>query len=186
MTTRWLIPRLPLFRAVHPDIQINVVYALDAQTPEAISVDLLIRHGLRPSTAAIPMLSAATRPTCAPSFIERRGPFATPSALKSTELLHDETTTAWARWFSTQGLSAKLNVSLQFADFNLLIGSVLAGQGVGLCPTALIQDELSRGILVTLFDQPSDKDKSYWLMARDTLSHEAMILRDWIIKMSMD
>ena len=36
VTTRWLIPRLPLFRALHPDIQINVVYALDAQTPEAI------------------------------------------------------------------------------------------------------------------------------------------------------
>ena len=52
IATRWLIPRLPAFKKDYPEIQINIVYALDARTPEEASVDLLIRHGPRPSTHA--------------------------------------------------------------------------------------------------------------------------------------
>lgn len=181
VTTRWLVPRLPRFRAAHPDIQINIVYALDAETPEAGGFDLLIRHGARPSTGAVRILSAATRPTCSPDFRDRHGPFEMPRDLLDVELLHDETTMAWARWFAGAGLDTMpARDGLTFADFNLLIGSVIGGQGVALCPTSLITDELERGTLVTLFDVASDTDKGYWLLGADDLSREAAVLRDWV------
>ena len=37
-----------------------------------------------------------------------------------------------------------------YADFNLLVSSVLSGLGIGLCPTALISDHLAAGTLTVL------------------------------------
>lgn len=184
VTTRWLIPRLPLFRAAHPEVQLNLVYALDARSPAQAGVDLLIQHGVRPGAGATAILSAATRPTCSPEFLVRHGPVATARDLLAAELLHDETPSAWGRWFATTGLNLPSGGGPIFADFNLLVASVIAGQGVGLCPTSLIADELRRGSLTTLFEQPSDEDKHYWLQEAAGLSREAAILRDWLIAMS--
>jgi len=181
MATRWLIPRLPRFRAAHPDIRINIVYALEAKTPEAAGVDLLIRHGPRPGPSAVELLSAETRPTCSAEFRASHGALKTPRDLASADLLHDETIDAWAGWFSIAGLHEMPRAGPIFADFNLMIGSVIGGQGVGLCPTALIADELTQGSLVTLFDTASDMDKAYWLTEAKSLSQEARTFRDWLV-----
>jgi LysR family glycine cleavage system transcriptional activator len=181
VATRWLIPHLPAFRAAHPDIRLNVTYALNAETPAAAGVDLLIRHGCLPTMDATRLLSAETRPTCSPDFRARNGPFASPSDLLNTELLHDETTAAWVRWFAHSGINMTPEDGLTFADFNLLIGSVTGGQGVALCPTALIAPELAQGSLVLLFDIPTDMDKAYWLIGARNLSRPAIILREWLV-----
>jgi LysR family glycine cleavage system transcriptional activator len=186
MATRWLIPQLPRFKAAYPDLRINIVYALEAKTPEAAGVDLLIRHGPRPGPSAIELLSAETRPTCSAEFRARHGKLETPHHLTSAELLHDETVEAWARWFAIAGLHDTPKAGPIFADFNLMIGSVIGGQGVGLCPTALIADELAQGSLVTLFDAASDMDKAYWLIEAKSLSQEAVMLRDWLVAASRE
>ena len=184
VATRWLIPQLPAFGREHPNIRINIVYALDARTPEAASVDLLIRHGPRPGTTAIALLSGETRPTCSAEFKLRHGLIEVPSDLIDSDLLHDETTNSWARWFALAGLRESPKPGPIFADFSLMIGSVIGGQGIGLCPTALICDELANGTLVTLFDTPLDTEKSYWLIEANRLSSEAEIFRDWLVAAS--
>jgi LysR family glycine cleavage system transcriptional activator len=186
MATRWLIPQLPRFRAAYPDIRINIVYALEAKTPEAAGVDLLIRHGPRPSPSAVELLGAETRPTCSAEFRARHGELEMPDDLANVELLHDETTDAWARWFAIAGLQKTPRAGPIFADFNLMIGSIIGGQGIGLCPTALIVDELARGSLVTLSDTASDTDKAYWLIEAKSLSNEARTFRDWLVVASQE
>ena len=186
MATRWLIPQLPRFRAAYPDIRINIVYALEAKTPEAAGVDLLIRHGPRPGPNALEILSAETRPTCSMEFRASHGGLETLHDMTKAELLHDETTDAWARWFATAGLHETPKAGPIFADFNLMIGSVISGQGIGLCPTALIAEELAQGSLVTLFDTASDTDKAYWLIEAKSLSREAVMFRDWLAAASRE
>lgn len=186
VATRWLIPRLPQFKAIHPNIRINIVYALEAKTPEAADADLLIRHGPRPAANAHQLLTAETRPSCSAEFRARHGGLATPNDLARAELLHDETTDAWARWFTLAGLHEAPRAGPIFADFSLMIGSVMGGQGIGLCPTALIAEELAQGSLVTLFDLPSDTDKAYWFIEARSLSHEAGIFRDWLTAVSQE
>jgi LysR family glycine cleavage system transcriptional activator len=186
MATRWLIPQLPAFRAGYPSIKINIVYALDAKTPEEVGVDLLIRHGVRPDASATALLSGETRPTCSVAFRDRYGPFESPNDLLESELLHDETTDAWARWFRAAGIHVTSKAGPVFADFSLMIGSVIGGQGIGLCPTALIADEIANASLITLFDTPSDTDKAYWLIEAKGLSKEAETLRDWLLAASQE
>ncbi|MBB3609496.1 LysR family transcriptional regulator [Rhizobium sp. BK602] len=186
VATRWLIPRLPQFKAIYPNMRINIVYALEAKTPEAADADLLIRHGSRPASNAHKLLSAETRPTCSAEFHARHGGLATPYDLTRAELLHDETTDAWTRWFTLAGRHEAPRAGPVFGDFSLMIGSVIGGQGIGLCPTALIAEELARGSLVTLFDLPSDTEKAYWLIEARNLSHEAGIFRDWLTAISRE
>ncbi|MBB6486618.1 LysR substrate-binding domain-containing protein [Rhizobium lusitanum] len=181
VATRWLIPRLPKFREEHPDIRINIVYALDAKTPEAASVDLLIRHGIQPSANSTALLSGETRPTCSAEYRRRHGPIETPAKLLDLELLHDETPASWARWFADTGIGTPLRPGPVFADFSLMIGSIVGSQGIGLCPGALIVEELANGTLVTLFESPLDTDKFYWLIEADHLSRQAETLRDWLV-----
>jgi LysR family glycine cleavage system transcriptional activator len=184
MATRWLIPQLPRFKATHPNIRINIVYALDAKTPEAAGADLLIRHGVRPDANAIELLDAETRPTCSAEFLARHGPFESPRDLLKYELLHDETFDAWGRWFHAVGINLAPKTGPVFADFSLMIGPVIGGQGIGLCPTSLIATEIAEGSLVTMFDTPSDTEKAYWLIQAKGLPLEAETLRDWLVAAS--
>lgn len=183
VVTHWLAPRLPRFRALHPDIQVSIRYAAGATTPTEAEADLLILHGVQPSNEneSIAMFSGATRPTCSPGYLERHGPLDTPDALATADLLHDESPAAWRRWFEQTGLDTATEAGPVFADFNLLIGSLLDGQGVALCPTSLFEDQIARGSLVVLSEHASDLDKAYWLVTADAASRETLAMRTWLL-----
>jgi LysR family glycine cleavage system transcriptional activator len=182
VATRWLIPRLPAFERSHPDIRLQVVYAFDHSTPQSTDTDLLIRHGRRPAATAYPLLSAETRPVCAPGYRERFGAIGRPQDLLDTVLLHDETPRAWEAWLKAAGVEvpARLRGTV-FQDATLTASATIQGQGIGLLPTRLFADELLGGALVVLFDTPSDSDKHYWLVEGDGLSPSATLFRDWLL-----
>lgn len=181
VVSHWLAPRLPAFRAAHPEIQVAISYAAGAETPTQAKADLLITHGVRSSPDALPILSAATRPTAARDYVERKGPFPDASYLARADLLHDEDKAAWRRWFAEGGIPAPTESGPLFADFNLLVSSVTSGLGVALCPTALIAAELARGELQILFERASDTEKYYWLIEADRPTPEVVLMRDWLL-----
>lgn len=178
----WLARRLPRFRAEHPDIQVSIVYPLGAQTPEDAGADLLIRHGPHPERPTDAILPADTRPTAAPAYLHRSGPLACPDDLLRAELLHDATEDAWRTWFSGHGLMMPQGTGPIFADFSLLVSSVVAGLGVGLCPTALVEDHLRDGSLVLVSDHATDTAKAYWLLGRPHPTAEADLMRRWLME----
>lgn len=182
VVNHWLGPRLPRFRAAHPEIQVSVVYPLGALTPDEAGTDLLIRHGTRPPGRAERILSAATRPTCAPSYLERHGPITSPADLLKQHLLHDATEAAWQTWLAARSIDGPTPSGPLYADFNLLVSSVLSGLGIGLCPTALISDHLAAGTLEVLFEEAADEDKAYWLLSGPELPEPAAVLRDWLLE----
>lgn len=186
VVNHWLGPRLPRFRATHPEIQVSVVYPLGALTPDEAGTDLLIRHGTRPPGRAERILEAATRPTCSPAYLDQHGPIITPADLLKQHLLHDATEAAWHAWLAARGVAGPTPTGPLYADFNLLVSSVLSGLGIGLCPTALIADQLAAGTLKVLFDAPADEDKAYWLLSGADLPEPAAVLRDWLLAESSD
>ena len=176
----WLTSRLPDFMERHPEIQVSIVYPFGATTPEEVGADLLIRHGTTPDRTAEKLLSAATRPTCAKSYLEKAGPLDGPVAIRDARLLHDETEDAWRLWFRQYGLELPGGNAPVFGDFNLLISSIQAGHGIGLCPTALIESDIASGNLVVLSEDAADTDKYYWLIGAHALSSDAELLRQWL------
>lgn len=181
VVSHWLAPRLSDFRAAHPEIDVSISYAAEARTAAAAGADLLIQHGRLPDGKAHVILSAATRPTCSPSYLARKGSLTTEADLALADLLHDETPSAWQRWFTEGGLDIAAPSGPIFADFNLLLSSLTSGLGIGLCPSDLIARELAEGRLVTVCARPSDADKVYWLAEADRLSSGAALMRDWLV-----
>lgn len=163
---------------------VTISYSAGAITPAEAKADLLIQHGVRPSPEALPILSAATRPTAARGYIERKGPFPDATDLARADLLHDEHKVAWRRWFAEGGIPAPTESGPLFADFNLLVSSVTSGLGVALCPTALIANERAGGELQLLFERASDTEKYYWLLEADRPTQEAVLMRDWLLSES--
>ncbi len=178
VVAHFLTPRLPRFRALHPDIQVSISYS---GRDNATQADLSIIHGPAPAQKAVALFSAETHPTCAPAYVATSGPFDDVSSLLRAELLHDDSEIAWREWLAIEGLSLPKRAGPIFADFNLLVTALKDGQGIGLCPTALLHGEIAEGQLTVLFDRAADSDKYYWLIEAEEMTASARILSDWLI-----
>ncbi|MFK0204615.1 LysR family transcriptional regulator [Agrobacterium sp. NPDC090283] len=178
VVAHFLTPRLPRFRALHPDIQVSISYS---GTQHAGAADLTIAHGISFGENAAALFSAETRPTCAPAYLVSSGPFDDEASLLRAELLHDDSETAWRDWFAVGDMPLPYGAGPIFADFNLLVTALKAGQGIGLCPTALLREEIANGQLAVLFDRAVDTDKYYWLIRTEEMTAQAKILADWLV-----
>ena len=144
----WLIPRLAAFREVAPEIGVRIVYAFHGQPVDFADVDLAVVFAEEaPGPTAIPFLPGLTVPVCAPHL----GRPTTPAGIVAAGLLHDTDGRGWREWLDAAGApEVAVAPGPVFEDFNLLRAAALAGQGVALCPLAIVSDDLREGRLVQL------------------------------------
>lgn len=189
VAVRWLIPRLSTFRERFPDYRIDFRYsgALDSGIPA--NADIMITwHDGPPKidSGKKRLFSGATWPVASPLYLQGFPQAIEPKLLPRMEILHDEFLAPWYQWFRQHGLSThRLDEGVVYEDFNLLSTAAIAGQGVALCPPRLIKRELYDGTLVTLFNDPGNQDRAYWIFyhqdARAAIGHFV----DWIIQETM-
>lgn len=167
----WLIPRLSAFRAQYPDIKIRVIYAMHGRDIDFRDVHLafVFADGMptKPDMMAEPFLPGASVPVCSSALIAGLDG-QTPSAatILAMGLLHDTDATGWQAWL--QKAAADVPVQLPgpvFEDFNLLRAAALSGQGIALCPVAMIRDDLDMGRLVQLSSITVLERFSYYLVS---------------------
>lgn len=192
----WLIPRLSRFRAAHPEIEIRIVYAIHGREINFHDVHLAFVFAKEaPSGAMIEthfFLAGQSVPVCSPSALARLGRQPEkPADYQTLGLLHDGMPTGWATWLSgldntapslTQALTQD---GATFEDFNLLRAAALSGQGVALCPQAMIQPDLKSGGLVQVSQRIQDDGFNYYLLSSRTaaplVSHQAKVFRTWAL-----
>lgn len=161
----WLIPRLGDFRASAPGIEVRIVYALHGQPIDFRDVDLAVVFAESPPSSpgmvVTRFLPGLTAPVCAP-HLERP---ATPGQMLDAGLLHDTDASGWRTWFDVAG-EPELHVAggPVFEDFNLLRAAALAGQGVALCPLAIVADDVASGRLVQLSDITIRAEFGYYVV----------------------
>jgi LysR family glycine cleavage system transcriptional activator len=111
------------------------------------------------------------------------GPKAPPDLLR-WPLVHDAERKAWHRWFQAQGIDqVGAPRGTSFDDSSLLLKAVLAGQGAGLLPAAIVADDVSQGRLVKLADEAWLEDFAYYLVYPVASHNRPKIaaFRAWII-----
>ncbi|MDQ7263171.1 LysR substrate-binding domain-containing protein [Paracoccus sp. PS-1] len=188
----WLIPRLSRFRQAHPEVALRVVYAMHGQEIDFRSTHFafVFSEGppAVPGVRVLGFLPGESAPVCNPSLLPGLGK-APPSAagIKAAGLLHDTDTSAWRAWLSRAGDGiAPDEAGPVFEDFNLLRAAALAGQGVALCPLAMIRDDLDSGRLVQLSSVTVLENFGYYLLASDPqpadLAENALAFQDWAFR----
>lgn len=163
--TRWLAPRLSKFYARNPGITINLSTRLAPFDFQIDSCDAAIHFGTDewPGAELDLLMAEEVVPACSPAVLSQHA-FSSPEDLLNSPLLHlVSRPNAWHQWFASHGVNAGEVPGMTIDQFATAAQAAVAGLGVALLPTFLMQTELNRGELVVAYDTPITESGKYFL-----------------------
>lgn len=164
--SRWLVPRISLWREAHPDIPLSIIGVDRVVNLGAGEADLAIRYARSaPRDASHEILRDQFYPVCSPKLLANGPTIRRASDIGGYPLIHfdwfadDATAPNWKRWFEMASASdpqapQECQIALSFREELHAIEAVLAGQGVALCGDVVVADDLASGALVKALDLP--------------------------------
>ena len=182
--SRWLTPRLPDFLAQRPSVALNVESRSEPFDFEREGFDLAIHYGQPTWAKAIPtfLCSEIVMPVANAKVVAG---LATSTDLAGASLIHLTTRPRlWSQWFEANGVAAENGFrGNRFDQFSMIIAAVLAGMGVALLPSYLIEEEIRTGALVPVFDLPMATEFGYYIVLPEDRQHNkvATAFRDWLL-----
>lgn len=156
----WLAPRIGRFVELHPDIDVQV-YLHTNQDPawQEQDIDLAFLHMRdegphRPAPGDIRLMRETVVPVCSPMLIDGAGRddtavFTRYRWLEEKHIASPET--SWRTWQKRLGLrDADWQEPLVLSGLSTVVSAAVAGAGIALGRSPLIDEELARGGLVPL------------------------------------
>jgi len=194
--TRWLTPRLALFRDRFPRIDLMVQSDDRVVDLAAYGVDASIRFGSGqyPGVDAVRLLDDRTVPVCSPSVLAKFGPITKPADVLNYPLLHDtyveynvhsESGSDWRTWLRRTGAGDSPHVGgLRFSNANLAIDAAANGMGLALARLSLLGSDLRTGRLVCPLPYAAATNFSYYFLSLPQRSSDGKLqaFRDWLIE----
>ncbi|MDV7339681.1 transcriptional regulator GcvA [Terasakiella sp. A23] len=192
----WLVPRLQNFSAAYPDIDIRISADDKVIDFNQDDVDCTIRYGMGgwPDIYKEKFLEEDVFPVCSPYYLEKHPSLASTDGLKGHVLLHDyaiiseaERHLAWKYWLEEAGVKGVDHTrGPKFSHTHMVMQSCIAGEGVALGRSALIQNELNAGRLVRLFDHAIKSQVAYYFVCPEDAIERFKIkaFRDWLLSES--
>lgn len=204
--SRWLLPRLSRFSAIHPEIELRLASSPDTidrrgdtavleegvVDPRSDSSRLAIRYGTGkyPGYRVERVFSPAYVPVCRPSLLTGEHPLHEPADLRWQVLIHDETIAeedsppGWPDWLRLAGAGqVDARRGPRFSNAVLAIGAALDGQGVALAPRPLIEADVAAGRLAIPFDICVPSPYAYFLVMQEAVARRAAVaaFRSWLM-----
>ncbi|MDM0055199.1 LysR substrate-binding domain-containing protein [Variovorax fucosicus] len=182
--TRWLIPRLPAFAALQPDVVVHIetrtrpfLFA-DAEFDAALYAGTPAQVANWAGTRALLLLHEDVVPVCSPKLLPRGKPV-TPAAVAKLPLLQQSTRPdGWRQWFDAQQVDApNARGGPRYELFSMLATAAAHGLGVALMPTMLVEDELARGDLVVACARPLSGERNYYLVTPERGDDRPLLTR---------
>lgn len=205
--TRWLMPRLPQFRARHPEIQVQV----DAEgrlvdlTETAADLALRFGTGRYPGHRVDFVMDDFVLPVATAALLDGIGKPAPPRAsarkggaerLRGLPLIYDSAVerdasgTDWRSWFDYAGVSdPPAPAGPRFSQADLMLQAAAQGLGVALARYSLVHDDLQAGRLVPVLPGPMLRARyDYYLVSLpDKAERPAVIaFREWLTAAGRD
>jgi LysR family glycine cleavage system transcriptional activator len=150
----WLLPRLPRFRALHPDIRVQLSAAHTESDFSRGDVDLDVRYGIvRGRDLHVETLFTENiLPLIAPS-LKSRLDIRTPEDLVCQDLIFSSVhLVQWPRWFAAHGIPlAPDTYALSFDRTHMVLDAATQGLGIALESDRMAQKAMQRGELVPVF-----------------------------------
>jgi LysR family glycine cleavage system transcriptional activator len=179
-TLRWLIPRLPRFRLLHPTIEIEVVTSTAPAVDFAREgLDAAVRSGAGPpQRGALRLQPITLAPYATKAALRREGP----SGL--TRLGSRVRPGDWSTWLKAQREAAPPSPQpLLFESTSLAIQAALEGLGAVICPPDYVAEEVRRRRLTRLPGQDAATGEHYWLLLPPGRQRPAAAsFRHWLVQ----
>lgn len=193
LAARKLLPALPRFQSLHPDIDLHLLTTTRSVDLARDGIDLAIRYGRGdwPGLHAELLRTEVLFPVCSPALLEGAHPLGTPDDLRHHTLLHDlfwknnfvGAFPDWATWLKTVGIDdIDPGHGLALTPSDMVFQAAIAGQGVALGRSVLVEDDLAAGRLVQPFGPTIALDWSYYLVSSRTAGDRPKVaaLRQWV------
>jgi LysR family glycine cleavage system transcriptional activator len=170
--SKWLLPRLGAFEALHPDVDVWVSAGMELTDFASGEVDLAIRYGAGryPGLEVIRLMQETVIPVASPELLANH-PLENLGDLASAILLHDgspdadESCPDWTMWLAARGVKGVDGArGPRFNQSSLVIEAAVGGRGVALAKRALAQADLDAGRLVAPFQIATAVDFAYYLV----------------------
>ncbi len=178
---RWLIPKLPEFQAIHPNIEVNIVTSpVDTISSLEADFDIIVRRGPMAKTGYVcelfleDVMIAVTSPN-----VKDIQQFSDPQDLRDkATLLHLKSRVdAWKNWFDIAGISIPNTPGGQIFDhFFLSLQAAINGMGVALAPRSLIHDDLKHDRLIQLYPEVELKGAGFHTLYQTTAENKKSII----------
>ena len=144
-----LVPELPAFSALHPEIELEVVLSVPFLDTNSGAADIEVRSGDAPGNTSL--MDDVVLPMAAPALLSRLPPLRRPADLAGVPLLRTPIE-PWAPWFQAAGLDWPEPASgHKLVDLGLILEAAAGAQGVVLARPSLARAWLQSGALQPLF-----------------------------------
>jgi LysR family transcriptional regulator, glycine cleavage system transcriptional activator len=190
---RWLFPRMPLFQAKHPEIQMRISTSYEARDFLSSGLDVEIRYGDGnfPGLNAELLFKEDLTPVCSARLYhavmgDKPLSKVRPEALRHFTLLHSDTCTQnWRAWLTFAGVEFVLEEakSVYFDSCMMSYEAANAGMGFAVANRAYMTADIRSGQLVAPFavHHPSAAGWYFVYPRRAGISRRMAVFRNWLI-----
>lgn len=157
----WLAPRLPAFRAEHPEVQLNIFTELWEPREMAEGAAVEIRFSLRPADSVRTELLRTEQyyPVCAPDFQVTLDTLQNQPLFDCSNLLSN-----WASWAEDHSLTWGKPPITYATTYLVCLSVAMAGGGLCLAHDAIAWHLIDKGLLVAPFAHRAPMPEAYYLL----------------------
>ncbi|MET0232139.1 MAG: LysR substrate-binding domain-containing protein, partial [Rhodanobacteraceae bacterium] len=182
LASSWLMPRLPRFVALHPDVEINLDSSIDLADFSDCRFDAAMRYGPGQWEGVVSELlfEEWLTPVASPALLAgRKRPKL--DELAEWPLLCPED--PWALWFEKFGGTTPKRFAASFSDSETRQRAAVEGVGIALGRMAMVRPLIESGMLVALFPERLRARYAHYLVyPQRSREHAAFrVFRDWLL-----
>lgn len=160
--SKWLLPRLPEWRAANPTVPMEIIGTDAVLDLRAGDADVAIRYARRPPRDFVvhELFRDTYFPVCTPGLMEAHAPIERAADLLRFPWIHydwitrDPEAPDWRHWLAVaRSIDPSFKSHEKAWDLSFLeelhaIEAVIGGQGVAICSDVVVSNELKTGTLV--------------------------------------
>jgi len=190
LASTWLIPKLPRFIRLHPELDVRSVAADQRLDLECERLDVAIRWA--PSGSSVPggepLFDVQMFPVCSPTLAQDRArPLRSPADLARHVLLDLETVTTrgpwsdWGPWLEAMKIgNLKPGGMLHFSHYDQVVQAAIDGSGVAIGRNPHSARHLRDGVLVAPFGREAVLSRGTYFVLISPRSAERPVVREFV------
>lgn len=181
---QWLLPRIPRFNALHPDIDLHLHTSNELVdfVRQDFHVGIRLGVGSYPNLRSERLLQEWLLPVCTPALLRQHGPLGEPRDIARYPLLHS-VGEPWSDWLlegESTGPERRRGAVLDGSSS--VVRMAVQGAGLALARWSLVADEIAAGQLVAASSRALPYRHSYWLAYPPRVGEmpAARLFLDWL------